>query len=125
MGNALINFLLIFLKVVGVCLFMFLMIFGFHKVPARWLLKKFGNDQEMERLQRLLAINRAYSVVAAIRENVLDRIFNRPLFVNPVEHFESPPSGMNRSQFIENQYYDLKKELRKMGVSDWKIQAFL
>ena len=97
----------------------------FHRIPRRLWIKRFGKKEEVEKLQELLAISRQYSETAEIREWILEKISPRLSSKNAVEYFESPPSGMNRSQFIENEYYDLKKELRKMGVPDWKIRAFL
>ena len=97
----------------------------FHRIPRRLWIKRFGKKEEVEKLRELLAISRQYSTVTEIRENILEKISPRLSSRNAVEYFESPPSGMNRSQFIENQYYDLKKELREMGVSKQKIQAFL
>ncbi|MCR4275665.1 MAG: hypothetical protein NUV83_02850 [Candidatus Wolfebacteria bacterium] len=97
----------------------------FYRIPRRLWIKRFGKKEEVEKLQELLAISRQYSTVAEIREYILEKISPRLSSKNAVEYFESPPSGMNRSQFIEKQYCDTKKELLKMGVSKQKIQAFL
>jgi len=96
----------------------------FHRIPRRLWTKRFGKKEEVEKLQELLSISRQYSTVAEIREYILEKISPRLSSKNAVEYFESPPSGKNRSQFIEEKYYDLKKELREMGVSEQKIQAF-
>ncbi len=110
-----------------ILLALLILFFGlrFHRLPYRLLIKKFGGKKEIEKLQELLAISRQYSTVAEIREYILEKISPRLSSKNAVEYFESPPSGMNRSQFIEKQYDEIKKELRKMGVPEWKIRAFL
>jgi len=96
----------------------------FHRIPHRLWIKKFGKKEEVKKLQELLAISRQYSTATAIREYILEKISPRLSSKNAAEYFENLPLGMNRSQFIEKQFFDLKKELREMGVSERKIQTF-
>ena len=110
------------LIVLPIPLFLF---FGlrFYHIPRRLWMKKFRSKEEIEKLQELLAISRQYSEITEIREWILERISPRLSFKNPVEYFESPPSGMNRAQFIENLFYKKRKELKKI-FSEKEIKAF-
>ena len=95
----------------------------FYRIPRRLWIKKFGKKEEIEKLQELLTISKQYSEVTKIREYILERISPRLSPRNAVEYFESPPSGMNRSQFIEDQFRRKRKELRKI-FSEKEIKAF-